>query len=107
VDAVLDFVGTDRTIAAGLATLRPGGAYGLVGSAGGALHRAWFGALPRDGEVFTFQGATVAEAREVLDLAGKGLLRNEIEPVPFDRIEDAYARLAAGTLAGRAVIRLD
>jgi propanol-preferring alcohol dehydrogenase len=105
-DAVLDFVGTDTTIAAGLAAVRPGGAYGLVGAAGGRLDRAWFGALPRDGEVFTFQGGTVADVQEVLGLAAAGQITADIEEFGFDQIDGAYARLADGSLRGRAVVVL-
>jgi len=103
-DVVLDFVGTDETISAGVAAVRPGGAFGLVGAAGGRLDRAWFTGLPRDGEVFTFQGGTIADAREVIALAEDGLIRNDVTVFPFDRIDEAYARLASGTLTGRAVI---
>jgi propanol-preferring alcohol dehydrogenase len=106
-DAVLDFVGTDATIAAGVASVRPGGAFALIGSAGGRLHKPWFGALPRDGEVYTFQGGTIADAQEVIALAGAGLVRNDVEEFPFAKVDDAYARLAAGTLGGRAVMVLD
>jgi propanol-preferring alcohol dehydrogenase len=106
-DAVVDFVGTDETIAAGLAAVRPGGAYGLVGAAGGRLDRAWFGTLPRDGEVYTFQGGTIADVQEVLGLAATGQVRNDVEEFGFDRIDEAYSRLIAGTLSGRAVVALD
>jgi alcohol dehydrogenase, propanol-preferring len=106
-DAVLDFVGTDETIAAGVAAVRAGGAYGLVGSAGGKLTAPWFGTLPRDGEVYTFQGSTIADAQEVIALAAAGLIRNQIQEFTFDTIGDAYARLKAGTLTGRAVVVLD
>src|SRR5689334_8195152 len=41
-DAILDFVGIDATIGAGVAAVRPGGAYGLVGAAGGKLDAQWF-----------------------------------------------------------------
>jgi propanol-preferring alcohol dehydrogenase len=106
-DAVVDFVGTDETIAAGLAAVRPGGAYGLVGAAGGRLERAWFGTLPRDGEVYTFQGGTIADVQEVLGLAATGQIRNDVEEFGFDRIDEAYSRLVAGTLSGRAVVVLE
>ncbi|WIN00460.1 alcohol dehydrogenase catalytic domain-containing protein [Actinoplanes oblitus] len=105
-DAVLDFVGTDETIAAGLAAVRPGGAYGLVGSGGGRLDRQWFGTLPRDGEVFTFQGGSIADAQEVIALADAGLIRNQVREFPFERAAEAYESLAAGTLNGRAVVLL-
>lgn len=106
VDAVLDFVGTSETIANGIKALRPGGAFGLVGSAGGTLDKAWFGSLPRDGEVFTFQGSTIADAQEVIALAEAGLIRNDVELFPFDEVDTAYERLAAGKLSGRAVVLL-
>ncbi|WP_436535388.1 alcohol dehydrogenase catalytic domain-containing protein [Actinoplanes sp. HUAS TT8] len=105
-DVVLDFVGTDETIGAGIAAVRPGGAYGLIGSAGGRLQRPWFGTLPADGEVFTFQGSSIADAQEVIALAGAGLIRNQVQEFPFDRTTEAYEMLAAGTLTGRAVVVL-
>jgi propanol-preferring alcohol dehydrogenase len=103
-DAVLDFVGTDATIAAGVAAVRPGGAYGLIGSAGGRLQAPWYGTLPRDGEVYTFQGSSLADAQEVLALARAGLVRNQVTEFGFDEIDEAYGRLASGTLTGRAVV---
>ncbi len=103
-DAVLDFVGTDETIATGIGLLRPGGAFGLIGSGGGKLDKPWFGGLPKDGEVFTFQGSSIADAQDVIALAGAGLIRNDVEEFSFDQIDEAYARLAAGTLKGRAVV---
>ncbi|QIM16486.1 zinc-binding dehydrogenase [Leucobacter insecticola] len=36
-DAILDFVGLDATINTGVAGVRPGGAYGVIGAAGGSL----------------------------------------------------------------------
>ncbi|MFC7528475.1 alcohol dehydrogenase catalytic domain-containing protein [Actinoplanes sp. GCM10030250] len=106
-EAVLDFVGTDDTIAAGIRAVRPGGAFGLIGSAGGRLTAPWFGTLPRDGAVFTFQGSSIADAQEVVALARAGAIRNQVVPFPFAEIDQAYAQLAAGTLAGRAVIMVD
>ncbi|KUL41444.1 alcohol dehydrogenase catalytic domain-containing protein [Actinoplanes awajinensis] len=105
-DAVLDFVGTDETIAAGVAAVRPGGAFGLIGSAGGRLERPWFGTLPADGEVFTFQGSSIADAQEVIALAAAGLIRNQVQEFPFEKAGEAYEQLAAGTLTGRAVVLL-
>ncbi|MEV6302368.1 alcohol dehydrogenase catalytic domain-containing protein [Actinoplanes sp. NPDC051861] len=107
VDAVLDFVGTDDTIAAGIRAVRPGGAFGLIGSAGGRLTKPWFGTLPRDGEVFTFQGSSIADAQEVIALARSGQIRSEVTAFPFEEAGLAYERLAAGTLSGRAVIVLE
>jgi propanol-preferring alcohol dehydrogenase len=103
-DAVLDFVGDDATIAAGIGALRPGGAYGLVGAGGGSLRRPWLGALPDDGEIFTFQGSTIADARAVIDLAESARIRSDVDVYDVERIADAYAALESGTLRGRAVV---
>ncbi|MFC4906704.1 alcohol dehydrogenase catalytic domain-containing protein [Actinomadura gamaensis] len=104
-DAVLDFVGADATIAAGVAMVGPAGAFGLVGAAGGGLRAPWSGTLPRDGEVFAFQGSSIADVREVVALAERGAIRNDVEVFPLDRVEDAYAALDKGSLRGRAVVR--
>jgi len=103
VDVVLDFVGTDQTIATGLAALAPGGALGLVGAAGGGFGASWFSGLPRDGEVFTFQGSDLSDTRAVIALARAGAITNPTETFPLDEVEEAYRRHAAGTLRGRAV----
>jgi len=105
--AVLDLVGTDDTILAGLAAVRPYGAFGLVGAAGGRLRRPWFGTLPRDGEVFTFQGSNIADVEAVVALAEAGRIRSEVDVFPLSRVADAYEALARGELRGRAVVTPD
>ena len=104
---VLDLVGTDATIAAGVAAVRPYGAFGLVGAAGGTLRRPWFGGLPRDADVFTFQGSSIADVTAVVALAEAGRIRSEVEVFPLARVADAYAALEAGALRGRAVVTPD
>jgi alcohol dehydrogenase, propanol-preferring len=103
-DVVLDFVGVDATIAAGLTAVRPAGAFALVGASGGTFARPWFGGLPRDADVFTFQGSNIADARDVIALAEAGLVRSEVDRFPFERVADAYAALDQGRLRGRAVV---
>ncbi|MBL7624829.1 MULTISPECIES: alcohol dehydrogenase catalytic domain-containing protein [unclassified Frankia] len=102
--AVLDFVGTDATIAAGIGAVRPCGAFGLVGSAGGRLRAGWYGGLPREAEVFTFQGSTIADAHAVVALAAAGRIRSLVEVFTLDQVADAYRALDEATLRGRAVI---
>lgn len=107
VEVVLDFVGIDATIAGGLAAVRPYGAYGLVGSAGGTLRRPWFGTLPRDADVFTFQGSSLADVHAVVALAEAGLVRSDVDVFPLSRVGEAYAALDSGTVRGRAVVTPD
>jgi propanol-preferring alcohol dehydrogenase len=103
-DAVLDFVGTDDTITTGLPIVRAGGAFALVGAGGGTFRGPWFGGLPREADVFTFQGSTIADAHAVIALAEAGMIRSDIDEYPLDRAADAYEALEAGTLRGRAVV---
>lgn len=103
-DAVLDFVGTDATIATGVRAVRAFGAFGLIGSAMGTFKGPWYGGLPRDGEVFNFQTSTIADLQEVIALAEAGLIRSDVDRFPMDRVQDAYGSLEAGTLRGRAVV---
>lgn len=104
VDAVIDIVGTDETIRRGLRVLRRGGAFVLVGAAGGTFARPWMGGLPREATVTSIQGSTIADARAVIDLAATGAVRVAVDEFPLAEVDRAYAALDAGTLTGRAVV---
>ena len=103
-EVVLDFVGVDDTIAAGLGAVRPYGAIGLVGANGGTFRRPWFGGLPRDADVFSFQGSSIADVLAVMALAEAGLIRSEVDRFPLSRVAEAYVAMERGTLRGRAVV---
>jgi alcohol dehydrogenase, propanol-preferring len=103
-EAVLDFVGTNATIAAGLASVRRAGAFALVGVGGGTFPRPWFGGLPNEADIFCFQGSSISDARDVLALAAGGLVRSDVDVFPFSRVREAYEQLDAGRLRGRAVV---
>lgn len=102
--AVLDFVGVDATITAGLAAVRPAGAYGLVGAGMGSFHRPWYGGLPRDAEIFTFQGSSRSDVEDVLALADSGHLVIDTEQFALTDVAEAYAALDRGGLRGRVVV---
>ena len=106
-EAVLDFVGIDATITAGLASVRRAGAFALVGAGGGTFPRPWFGGLPNEADIFCFQGSSISDARDVLALAAEGRVRSVIDVFPFSRVKDAYEQLDAGRLRGRAVVTPD
>ncbi|MEZ5321951.1 MAG: alcohol dehydrogenase catalytic domain-containing protein [Microthrixaceae bacterium] len=103
-DAVLDVVGTDDTIRFGLAVLAPGGSFGLVGDGGGSLAAPWFSGLPREAEVFTFQGSRRRHVAEVVQLARQGRLSVRAEQFGLDDVDRAYELLRRSALAGRAVV---
>ena len=103
---VLDFVGTDATIAAGLAHTAPGGALGLIGAGGGSFKSPWYGSVPAEAEIFTFQGSSISDLHRVIDLVRQGQVQVLADVFDFDDVESAYAALDAGTLTGRAVVRI-
>lgn len=107
-DAVFDFVGIGSTITAGLRATRRGGAFALVGAGQGSLGDvSVFDILPKDGEVFTFQASTIADALDVIALADAGRIRVDVDLFPLDRVAEAYEAMEAGTLRGRAVVTPD
>lgn len=102
-DLVLDFVGTDATLAAAAAALAPGGLIVLVGEAGGQLPFGF--ALPAlEGWLTTSVWGSRAELREVVALAAAGRLHWEVERLPLERASEALHRLAAGDVSGRLVL---
>ena len=104
-DAVFDFVGIDATILAGLQSTRRGGAFALIGAGMGSLPRSsLYNLLPKDGEVFTFQSSTIADALDVIALAEAGRIRADVDLFPLDRVAEAYGAMESGTLRGRAVV---
>ena len=106
-DAVFDFVGSDDTISQGMQALRKGGAFGLVGVGGGSLRGQLYDVLPKDGELFTFQAPTIADTLDVIALADSGRIRVDVDLFPLDRVAEAYEKMEAGELRGRAVITPD
>jgi len=102
-DVVLDFVGSDATLAQGAAAARRMGDLTVVGVAGGKLSVAFF-AVPYELSVQTVYWGTRPELVEVLDLAARGLLRAATTKFSLDHAMDAYRRLQDGSIIGRAVI---
>jgi propanol-preferring alcohol dehydrogenase len=102
-DAVLDFVGTDQTMNAAVRNAAVLGSVAIVGQGFGAAEIR-FGGIAHDCDVFIPQGATVAELGEVIALAQSGDVTIETERFTFDETPQAYERLVAGTLQGRAVV---
>ncbi|MGW4058070.1 NAD(P)-dependent alcohol dehydrogenase [Amycolatopsis sp. NPDC004747] len=103
-DAVLDFVGSDATLAIGAAVLHPGGDLVLVGSGGGQLTIAKPGRLPQGASVSLPFWGSVRELREVIALARAGHLRVETEEFPLTAAAEAFRRLREGHVRGRAVL---
>ena len=105
---VVDLVGAAQTAQLGLACLRKGGRYVLVGLFGGEIPLSL---VPIAQRALTIQGSyvgTVAELREVVALAQAGKLK----PIPtelrgLDQVSRTLDELKAGTVVGRVVAKID
>lgn len=102
-ELVLDLVGSDATLALATRVARVRGHLTVVGIAGGTLPFSFFG-VPYECSVASTYWGTYTELAEVLALAAAGRIRAEVETFPLTHALDAYDRMRAGTLNGRAVI---
>lgn len=102
-DAVFDCVGNDSTLALGVASARTLGDLTIIGLGGGTLPIGFF-TVPYELSVQTTYWGSRPELIEVLDLAARGHIHATITTFPLDEAADAYRRLAAGEVTGRAVI---
>lgn len=105
-EAVFDFVGIDTTMQTALALATPGGSVAFVGAGGGTVGVGW-ASLPPLCEVFIPFGGTISDLHAVVALAEAGKLQMDVELFGFSQVAEAYARVEAGDLDGRAVVTLD
>ena len=101
--AVLDFVGSDDTLALAARLVRRTGIVMLVGEAGGRLPFG-FRAVPHEAHLTTTVWGSLGDLREVLDLARRGELDWQVEAMPLERANQALDRLRRGEVAGRLVL---
>ncbi len=102
-DVVLDFVGSDQTLATAAASTRQTGDLTIVGIGGGTLPVSFFG-VPYEVSVQTTYWGNRAELVEVFTLVEQGLITADITTYPLAEAPAAYAALAAGKVLGRAVV---
>lgn len=102
-DAVLDFVGSDATLAVASSCVAQGGAVVLVGLAGGSLPLSFFG-VSAEARISTSRWASRRDLVEVVDLAERGLVRMDVEHHQLEEIADVFDAMDRGELTGRAVI---
>jgi propanol-preferring alcohol dehydrogenase len=101
--AVVDVVGSDESLAFAASSLGFEGHLVIVGLAGGSVPFSFF-TWPPESIVTTSHWGTRTELEEVVALAREGRLRIDVERAPLDAINDVFARLEAGQVAGRAVL---
>lgn len=105
-EAIIDFVGSDQTLALAAKVSRAQGRIVLVGMELGTLQVGW-GTMATSCEFAISLGSKRADLREVCDLAARDLLQIDIERFAFDDVETAYEHLRGGKLTGRAVVTFD
>lgn len=105
-DVILDFVGTDTTLALAASVSRPMGRIVLVGLGGGTMPVGW-GHIATGAEFAISLGSSRSDLAEVCALAAQSKLHHEVERFAFADVPVAYERMRAGTLSGRAVITFD
>jgi alcohol dehydrogenase, propanol-preferring len=105
-DAVFDFVGAAPTVATATACAGMEAEVVIVGIGGGAA-TVGFGATPYDCAVRAPYWGSRGELIEVFELARAGVVEVHVERFGIDDAPEAYRRLHAGTINGRAVILPD
>ncbi len=102
-DVVLDFVGSDSTMALGASASRMLGDLTVVGIAGGTLPVSFF-SVPYELSIQTTYWGSRPELVEMLDLGARGLVVPRITTFPLEKAADAYRAMEAGEIEGRAVV---
>jgi alcohol dehydrogenase, propanol-preferring len=102
-DVVLDFVGTDGTLAHAAEIVAPGGVVLLVGEAGGRLD---FGMERPTIEAWltTVAWGAPQDLRDAVRLARRGRLRWSVDHMPLAEAAEAHRRLRNGEVEGRIVL---
>lgn len=101
--AVIDFVGSDDTLALAAQVVGAAGRIVVVGIAGGALPVSFLG-LPVEVEVTTSYWGSRNELADVVALAQHGKLHSPLTEYPLTEANAALDDLRRGKVAGRAVL---
>ena len=102
-EVVLDFVGSEQTMALGASLCRVLGDFTIVGIAGGVLPFSFF-SIPYETSLQTTYWGSRVELAEVLDLAAHHLITPKISKFNLEDAPQVYLDLAAGKIEGRTVI---
>ena len=103
VDAAFDFVGVTPTIKMAQDCMAQGGRLTVVGIAGGVTEWSFF-TTPYESTITNTYWGTIADLYEVVAMFRAGQIHPDIERFAMDDALEAYRRLEAGELSGRAVV---
>ncbi|GDX24029.1 oxidoreductase [Actinomycetes bacterium] len=102
-EVILDFVGSEKTMALGASICRVLGDFTIVGIAGRVLPFSFF-SIPYETSLQTTYWGSRVELAEVLDLAAHHLITPKISKFDLVDAPQVYLDLAAGKIEGRAVL---
>lgn len=103
-EVVLDFVANRHTLSTSVASLARGGQLALVGVSGDTLPVS-ISTMPLGATLHTPYWGSRQDLEDVLSLARAGRLTMRVEEIDMEEVTDAYDRLSAGEVVGRAVVR--
>ncbi len=103
-DACLNFATTLATWTPMMTALRPNGVVILVAIPRGEVSFAPTDLIELGGSIRGSYEGGRQELRDLIAMAAGGALTHEVEAVPFDALNAALDRLAAGRVVGRLVI---
>ncbi|WP_310786148.1 NAD(P)-dependent alcohol dehydrogenase [Mycobacterium sp. Z3061] len=107
VDAVLDCAGSPESLGLAAAILETEGALSQVGLMGERVELPLFPFVSGEKSYFGSFWGNYNDLREVLSLAGQGLIKHHVVPVELDDINDNLEALGRGDIVGRAVVVFD
>lgn len=102
-DVVLDFYAEEDVPQQGLAALRTGGLYLVIGY-GGDIHVPAMDIMGAEKRISGCVGGTYLEAKELLEIHARGAVDIEIAEYPFRAVNQALADLASNRIRGRGVL---
>ncbi len=102
-EAVIDFVGSDDSLALAAHAVGRRGIVALLGLAGGTVPFGFFAAAP-EASLTTVVAGTLLDLHEVVRIAQAGHLSGRIQTYPLGMIGDALDDLRSGRVEGRAVV---
>ena len=101
--AVIDFVGSDETLALAARMSARRGVVALLGLAGGTVPFGFFSLAP-EASLTTVLAGSVGDLQDVVRLAQQGAIETRVAVYPLEDVERALSDLRAGTVQGRAVL---
>jgi propanol-preferring alcohol dehydrogenase len=102
-DAVIDFVGTDDSLALASRAVGRRGIVALLGLAGGSVPFG-FTSLAPEATLTTVVAGTVRDLQEVVEIARETALAVDLRRYELESVNDALDDLRAGRIAGRAIL---